>query len=62
MTKEVHNVLKDMGPLKAPILNDFQALFFHCYWSFVATDVHDVVLQVLKGGTLPEGLKTLSLC
>lgn len=46
---DIHEALKDMGPLKVPGPDGFQAFFFHRYCC-------ETVLKVLKGRQLPDGL------
>jgi len=45
-----------MAPYKVPGPNGFQALFFQKYWALVGEKVSDMVLSVLRGQALPEGL------
>jgi len=56
MTKEVFDALKSMAPLKAPGPDDFHAFFFQKYWELDGNKVYDLVLGVLRGGEIPEGL------
>jgi len=54
--QDVLSALKEMSPCKAPGPDDFHAFFFQHYWHIVGQDVCDLVLQVLRGGHMPEGI------
>ena len=54
--EEVFQALRTMAPLKAPGPDGFQAFFYQKYWTLVGRSVCDLVLGVLNGGHLPEGL------
>jgi len=54
--EEIVLALRSMDPYKAPGPDGFQALFFQKFWNLVGPNVNDVVLGVLNGQHLPEGL------
>jgi len=55
-TLEIQHALKEMHPLKAPGPDGFHAYFFQKYWHIVEEKVCKVVLQVLRGNHMPQGL------
>jgi len=48
--------LKGMAPYKAPGPDGFHTFFFQRYWHLVREDIYGVVLQVLRGQSMPSGL------
>jgi len=55
-SEEVYLALPTMEPFKAPGPNGYQALFFQKYWGLVGKNVCDLVLGVLNGMRILEGL------
>lgn len=53
---DIDTVVKEMGSLKAPGPDGFQALFYQKHWEVVAKNVYELVFQVLEGKGLPEEL------
>jgi len=53
---EIFRALRSMAPYKAPGLDGFPALFFQRYWNLVGPNVCELVLGVLNGRHLPDGL------
>lgn len=54
--EEVVQVLRGMGPLKAPGLDRFQALFYQSCWDTVGEDLSHLVLNILRGNKVPSYL------
>jgi len=54
--KRRYLALKTMHPFKAPRPNGFQAFFFQRFWHIVKEKVCNMVLHVLRGNPLPQGL------
>lgn len=54
--EEVHQALKQMHPLKAPGPDGMCLLFFQTYWHIVGASVTNMVLAVLNGEALQEGI------
>jgi hypothetical protein len=53
--EEVKKALDDMGDLKAPGADGMPAIFYKKFWGTVGETVVKEVLQVLRGGSIPEG-------
>jgi hypothetical protein len=53
--EEVKKALDDMGDLKAPGADGMPAIFYKKFWGTVGETVVNEVLQVLQGGSIPEG-------
>jgi len=53
---EILRALRSMAPFKAPGPDGFPALFFRRYWNLVGPSTCELVLGVLNGRHLPEGL------
>ncbi|XP_074290582.1 uncharacterized protein LOC141617299 [Silene latifolia] len=53
---EIDNVVFNMGSLKAPGPDGFQALFYQKQWTIVKQDVYSMVMRALEGKGFPEGL------
>jgi hypothetical protein len=53
--EEVKKALDDMGDLKAPGADGMPAIFYKRFWGTVGDTVVKEVLQVLRGGSIPEG-------
>ena len=53
--EEVINALKSIGDLKAPGPDGMPAVFFKKFWNTVGNQVTNEVLNVLRGGQIPEG-------
>ena len=53
--EEVKMALDDFGDLKAPGGDGLSAVFYKHYWQLIGDDVVREVLQVLRGGSMPEG-------
>jgi len=54
--QDIHSALRGMQPFKAPGPDGFHALFFQRFWHIVEDDVCQVVLKVLNGHPMPNGL------
>lgn len=50
---DIDVVNKEMGALKAPGPDGFQALFFQKIWELVANNVYELVLRVHEGKGIP---------
>lgn len=55
---EIYDVVKNMGSLKAPGPDGFQALFYQKNWHLVAPSVCEMALRVLKGNGIPQNLNS----
>jgi hypothetical protein len=53
--EEVKEALDSMGDLKAPGADGMPVVFYKKFWSLVGDQVVSEVLQVLRGGSIPEG-------
>ena len=53
--EEVKKALDSIGDLKAPGVNGLLAIFYKHYCQLIGDDVVREVLQVLRGGSIPEG-------
>jgi len=54
--QDVLFALKGMHPCKAPGSDGFHAFFFQRVWHIVGTDVCEIVLHILRGNPMPEGI------
>lgn len=54
---EIKKALDEMGDLKAPGADGMPAIFYNKFWSAVSDSVVQEVLNVLRGGSMPEGWK-----
>ena len=59
---EVHNTLKQMGPLIAPSPDGMFPIFYKTYWNIVGEDVTVVVLNALNTGIIPGAINTTFIC
>ena len=55
IAEEVSATLDSIGDLKAPGMDDLPAIFYKHCWQLTGDDVVREVLQVLQGGSIPEG-------
>lgn len=55
-TVEIDMVVKEMGSLKAPGPDGFQALFYQKNWALVAPKMYSLALDVLEGRGIPDHL------
>lgn len=55
LPEEVKAALDAIGDLKAPGPDGMPAIFFKKYWDVVGEQVTQEVLNVLRGGAMPEG-------
>lgn len=53
--EEVKRALDNIGDLKAPGPDGMPAIFFKRFWQIVGNQVTKEVLQILRGGEMPEG-------
>ena len=53
---EVKTAIFEMGALKAPGPDGFQALFYQRFWDLIGSSLRDLVLGVLNGREFPEEL------
>jgi hypothetical protein len=53
--EEIKAALDSIGDLKAPRLDGMPAVFFKSFWDVVGQQLTKEVLDVLRGGWLPEG-------
>lgn len=53
-TIEIDMVIKQLGALKAPGPDGYQALFYQKNWDLIAPSVHKQVMEVLSGKRMPE--------
>ncbi|XP_056688793.1 uncharacterized protein [Spinacia oleracea] len=53
---EIEFVVKNMGALKAPGPDGFQALFYQKNWELVCSSVYDMVIPVLEGKGMPANV------
>lgn len=62
-SEEVKAALENIGDLKAPGPDGMPAIFFKKYWDVVGDKLTKEVLDVLRGGTMPEvtDLRPISL-
>lgn len=59
--EEVVMVLKDMGPIKAPGMNDFPTIFFQQCWHIVGKDFSDFLLGILNNGWNLESMNITNI-
>jgi hypothetical protein len=59
--KEISDALFQMGPLKAPGLDDFPARFYQKHWAIVKTDVVAATRNFFLDGAMPEGINDTSI-
>lgn len=53
--EEIRNALDSIGDLKAPGSDGMPAVFYKKFWPTVGERVVHEVLEVLRGGSIPEG-------
>jgi len=59
--EDVHQAVKVMDPFKAPGPDGYQVFFFQEYWHIVKEEVCNIVLNVLRGQSIPEGMNATFL-
>ena len=57
----MHQALKAMDLFKTPGPDGYQAFFFQEYWHIVKEEVCNIVLNVLRGQSIPEGMNATFL-
>ena len=55
---EIDDVIPQLGALRAPGPDGYQALFYQKNWALVADKVYEMVLQALQGKGLPQGINS----
>ncbi|KAK2653687.1 hypothetical protein Ddye_013543 [Dipteronia dyeriana] len=56
---EIRKVVFDMGPLKAPGLDGFPAIFFQNFWGIIGRNVMEACLRVLNEGVLVRNINSM---
>jgi hypothetical protein len=60
-TDDISNALFQIGPLKAPGLDGFSALFFQRNWDTMHKDVTRAVQQFFATGVMPMGVNDTAI-
>ncbi|XP_074314431.1 uncharacterized protein LOC141649645 [Silene latifolia] len=58
---EIERVISNMGSLKAPGPDGFQALFYQKHWPLIEQSLCEMVLKALEGKGMPAGLNDTHL-
>ncbi|CAN6566565.1 unnamed protein product [Malus baccata var. baccata] len=59
--EEIKDVVFNMGGSKAPGPDGFQGLFFQSYWDIIATEVHGIVTDCLRGDGCPSVINSTNI-
>lgn len=59
--EEVHEVIKQMAPLKSPSPDGFSTCFYQAYWPIVGQDFCKGILKFLNEGTFDDSLNFTSI-
>ncbi|KAM2372671.1 hypothetical protein ACFX1X_047369 [Malus domestica] len=59
--EEIKDVVFNMGGSKAPRPDGFHGLFFQSYWDIIATEVHGIVIDCLRGDGCPSVINSTNI-